>query len=381
MMVWASLLQSVAATGEAALISVVRAFGSTPREAGARMIVTLDGMTGTIGGGTLEWQAVSDARQYLSEGNAPAGPVIRSQALGPDLGQCCGGRVEVVTEVFARRDDAMLQAMARREAQGRFAVTGRIVAPDFVEYFGEQRGKLYLFGAGHVGHALVTALAPLIETSLTASALPLDIVWVDNRPECLAGTCPDGVTARLMEDPAALVATIEPGSFVLIMTHSHALDYDLTAAALRHPDLGYIGLIGSATKRARFVRRFRDEGIAAGRVAALVCPIGLTAIRSKHPAAIAAAVTAQILMRAEEIAIAATPAKLQVATDIRVELLQRQPAMVTDACCGGASQGNVAAPSCAGCQAHAGNSTDKAIARVVTLKHAPLEQKRRDKAG
>lgn len=365
MMVWASLLQAIDTAGEAALISVVRAFGSTPREAGARMIVTVDGIIGTIGGGTLEFEAIKDARDHLRH-DAGLTPVIRSQALGPDLGQCCGGRVDVVTEIFGRDDRVKLQDLVSRESAGRFSLTGRIVAPDFVEYFGEQRNKLYLFGAGHVGHAVITALTPLIETSLTASALPLDIVWVDSRPDCFDRALPATVTAMQVGDPVAVVADMPPGSFALVMTHSHALDYDVTAAALRRVDLAYVGLIGSATKRARFVRRFRDEGIAPDEIDALVCPIGLTTIRSKHPAAIAAGVAAELLVRAEEIsAISAMPQP-------RVEVLTRKQSAITEACCSGqhdAGTGALAAR-CAGCNAAA------RPAPVVSL-----EQKVRNKAG
>jgi xanthine dehydrogenase accessory factor len=365
MMVWASLLQAVESAGEAALISVVRAFGSTPREAGARMIVTAEGIIGTIGGGTLEFQAIKEAREQL--GTRPSGmPVTRSQALGPDLGQCCGGRVDVVTEVFSRVDRVKLRDLAERESTGRFALTGRIVAPDFIEYFGERRGKLYLFGAGHVGHAVVTAMTPLIETSLTASALPLSVVWVDSRSDCFDRALPPAISSMCLDDPVALVADIPPGSFVLIMTHSHALDYDLTAAALRHGDLAYIGLIGSATKRARFIRRFRDDSIAGDRIAALTCPIGLTTIHSKHPAAIAAGVAAELLTRMEGLA------STSVVSPPHVELLARKKSAVTEACCGGQHGDSAVATAnrCAGCQP---------IFQKIAV--ASLESKIRNKTG
>ncbi|HVI88637.1 MAG TPA: xanthine dehydrogenase accessory protein XdhC [Dongiaceae bacterium] len=307
MLIWASLLQAIDRTEQAALVSVVRVFGSTPREAGARMVVTAAGITGTIGGGNLEWEAIQTARRHLA-GRAAMDPLLQTQILGPDLGQCCGGRIEIVTEIFGAADRARVAALAEREAAGRFTLTGRIVAPDFVEHFGERRGKLYLFGAGHVGHAVIAALAPLTETALVAAALPLDIVWIDSRPDCFAGlTLSPAVTAQVADDPVAVMAAAEPGSFVLVMTHSHALDYDLIAAALRRPDLSYIGLIGSATKRARFVHRLREEPIDPARIATLVCPIGLTTIRSKHPAAIAAGIAAQLLIRAEEVRAATGP--------------------------------------------------------------------------
>ncbi|HWT97188.1 MAG TPA: xanthine dehydrogenase accessory protein XdhC [Terriglobales bacterium] len=302
MLIWASLLRAVERAENAALVSVVRVFGSTPREAGARMVVTADDVIGTIGGGNLEWEAMQLARSRLAAVTHANDPLHQVQILGPDLGQCCGGRIEIVTEVFRQTDRARITAMAEREAAGKFMLTGRIVAPDFIEHFGERRGRLYLFGAGHVGRAVIAALAPLTETSLVAAALPLDITWVDSRADCFDGLAlPSTVTAVVADDPAAVMTAAEQGSFVLIMTHSHALDYDLTAAALRQPDLAYVGLIGSATKRARFLHRLREERIDPARIDALVCPVGLTTIRSKHPAAIAAAIAAQLLIRAEEV--------------------------------------------------------------------------------
>jgi xanthine dehydrogenase accessory factor len=307
MLIWASLLQEIDRVERAALVSVVRVFGSTPREAGARMVVTADQIVGTIGGGNLEWEAIQTARQHLAA-QASIAPLLQTQILGPDLGQCCGGRIEIATEIFAAADRPRVAALAEREAAGTFTLTGRIVSADFVEHFGERRGKLYLFGAGHVGHAVIAALAPLTETALVAAALPLDIIWVDSRPECFVGTIlPPTVTARIAEDPVGVMVAVESGSFVLIMTHSHALDYDLTAAALRRPDLSYVGLIGSATKRARFLHRLREDSIDPARIATLICPIGLTTIRSKHPAAIAAGIAAQLLSRAEEMRAAIEP--------------------------------------------------------------------------
>ncbi|HEX9449512.1 MAG TPA: XdhC family protein, partial [Dongiaceae bacterium] len=247
------------------------------------------------------------------------------------------------------------RALASREATEAFTLTGRIVAPDFVERFGEQRGKLYLFGAGHVGQALITALTPLIDAPLTTAPLPLDVIWVDSRADSFPAVLPSHVLSVLSDDPLPLVAAAEPGGFVLIMTHSHALDYDLTAAALGHPALNYIGLIGSATKRARFVRRLRDAGMAPGRIADLVCPIGLTTIRSKHPAAIAAAITAQLLVRTEEVLAQAAPGDNLVDAAGHLRSRRGRDGNVTETCCGqtglatGTDAGRIAS-TCAGCQ-------------------------------
>jgi xanthine dehydrogenase accessory factor len=302
MLIWTSLLRTIDRIDQAALVSVVRVFGSTPREAGACMVVTAEEIIGTIGGGNLEWEAVRTARARLAAAAAAIEPLHQTQILGPDLGQCCGGRIEIVTEVFRPVDRPRIAAMAEREATGKFTAVGRIVAPDFIEQFGERRGRLYLFGAGHVGRAVVAALTPVTETALVAAALPLDITWVDSRADCFAGLAlPSSATAVVSENPVDVITSAEAGGYVLIMTHSHALDYDLTAAALRRPDLAYVGLIGSATKRARFLHRLREDRVDPARIAALVCPVGLTSIRSKHPAAIAAGIVAQLLVRAEEL--------------------------------------------------------------------------------
>jgi xanthine dehydrogenase accessory factor len=342
MMIWTRLQQAVEADGAAALVSVVKALGSTPREAGARMIVTPWGIIGTIGGGALEFQAITDARRQMATGGRAV--ILQSQALGPDLGQCCGGRVELAIEAFDESHLADIQALALREVAGPFTLTGRIVAPTFSESFGEDRGKLYLFGAGHVGQALVTALAPLIDAPLTAAPLPLDIVWIDSRPDCLPSSASEHVKLIQSDDPIGKLSEAGPGDFVLIMTHSHALDYDLTEAALRQPGLRFVGLIGSATKRARFTRRLREAGIAPARIADLVCPIGLTTIRSKHPAAIAAAIAADLLVRTEAMQGLLAPDDSVIDASRHLRSHRREP-VVTEVGCNDAG-------ACTGCAGH-----------------------------
>lgn len=365
MMIWSHLLQAIDADGAAALVSVVKALGSTPREAGARMIVTPWGIIGTIGGGALEWQAITEARRQLVGGTGD--PLLQSQALGPDLGQCCGGRVELAIESFDERHRDQLQDLAAREAAGCFTLRGRIVGPDFVESFGEQRHKLYLFGAGHVGQAVVTALTPLIDAPLTAAPLPLEVIWIDARSDCFPASLPAHVQAVTPDDPMALVAAAAPGSLVLIMTHSHALDYDLTAAALRHPGLGYVGLIGSATKRARFTRRLREAGIAAARLTDLVCPIGLPAIRSKHPAAIAAATVVELLACVEQTVAQPVPDDNIVDAGHHLRIQRNRDMGVTETSCGDTK-------SCIGCESPA------AVLSVstVTLNQHPQRRDRRE---
>jgi xanthine dehydrogenase accessory factor len=290
----------VAEHGAAALVSLKEARGSTPREAGARMVVRPDGaFHGTIGGGQLEWQMLGEARAALAAGRGPARRV--TQALGPDLGQCCGGHVTVLIETFDRRDEVELAALAERETSGSFAVTCRIEAGrvrrssesasvGWREAYGDAPTPLALFGAGHVGRALVLALAPL----------PFAVRWIDSRAEAFPSHVPANAAPVLAPDPVAEAERIPDDAFVLVMTHEHPLDLAVVAAALRRPH-SYVGLIGSATKRARFEKRFREIGIPEDRIRALVCPIGLPGIRGKEPAIIAASVVAQLLEVREKV--------------------------------------------------------------------------------
>jgi len=294
MKVWAHIAKALEAHGTCAMISVVKVEGSTPREAGARIVVTPLGFHGTIGGGTLEWQAIAKAQALLGKSTQHK---ISVHSLGPDLGQCCGGRVQLVTEVFARSDLAAAKDFAAREETGVFAVTGRILAADFNEQFGDSNRKLFLFGAGHVGRALILALAPL----------PFDVIWIDPREGSFPAAVPSNVVTIQSENPAGEIANAPPGSFALVMTHSHALDLEIIDAVLRSPRFAYAGLIGSATKRARFSKRLREAGVAESHIDGLVCPIGIPSIKSKHPSAIAAATAVQLLERDEHLRCAESP--------------------------------------------------------------------------
>jgi xanthine dehydrogenase accessory factor len=270
------------------LVSVVATEGSTPREAGARMVVTPAGFRGTIGGGSLEWQALARAQAMLG---GPAATRIVSQALGPELGQCCGGRVKLAFEAFDRGALAAAEEFARREREGPFTVVGRNPEIQGSERFGMALRPVLVAGAGHVGRALMLALAPL----------PVAVNLVDPRPDALPAALPPNASA-LSGDPVAAVMDMPAGSFVFIMSHSHALDLAIAAAALARAELPVVGLIGSATKRARFAHRLRAAGIAPARVAALLCPIGVPGLKSKLPAAIAASVAVQVLMLDEALA-------------------------------------------------------------------------------
>jgi xanthine dehydrogenase accessory factor len=294
MKVWSHIVKTLEAHGTCAMVSVVNVEGSAPREVGARIVVTPLGFHGTIGGGTLEWHAIAKAQALLGR---PTQHRLSVHSLGPDLGQCCGGRVRLVTEVFALNELSEAKSFAAREEKGVFAVSGRILEPDFVEQFGDSNRKLFLFGAGHVGRALVLALAPL----------PFDVIWIDPREGAFPSVVPSNVVTIKNENPAAEIANAPSDSFALVMTHSHPLDLEIIAAVLRNARFAYAGLIGSQTKRARFIKRLRESGIAADRISELVCPIGVSCVKSKHPAAIAAATAVQLLEKDELLRIAATP--------------------------------------------------------------------------
>jgi xanthine dehydrogenase accessory protein XdhC len=246
--------------GPAAVVCVTGAEGSTPREAGAHMLVTPRRTAGTIGGGEAERRAVEAARALLATGLTRK---ELSLPLGPELDQCCGGRM---TLSIARIDKA---------PNGPFPLWqgGPVV--------GEETGReVWVYGAGHVGEALVGALRPL----------PFDVRWLDGRAETVwPVSAPDPL--RRVAIPEAEVANAADDAFHVVLTHSHALDLEIVAAILSRP-FGYCGLIGSRTKRATFERRLRERGIGTGR---LTCPIGLPAIRGKEPAVIAASVAAQLL--------------------------------------------------------------------------------------
>jgi xanthine dehydrogenase accessory factor len=243
----------------AILVEIVEVLGSAPREAGAAMLVTETGIAGTIGGGELEWRAMQRAREAL------AGEALRKRLqlpLGPALQQCCGGHVTLSLTRLA---------LADRDNLGQRLEAWRQGLP-----------RLVLFGAGHVGQALVRALAPL----------PCRLRWLDSRP--------DMAPAEHAPDPAAV--RTEPGDLVLVMTHSHSLDLAIVEARLVAQDFAWLGLIGSATKRRRFEGQLVAAGLPRERLARLVCPIGLASIKGKAPAVIAASVTAQLLTVMEAMA-------------------------------------------------------------------------------
>jgi xanthine dehydrogenase accessory factor len=302
------LVHEVSVNAAAVLATVVGTRGSVPREGGARMVIGRQGSIGTVGGGNLEWRVMAEAQALLRD---PSDDFrLRTFALGPELGQCCGGSVTVAIETFTeKRLDHLreLEGAAATEASLDGTSTGlqrrvekthithleSAIIEDgrLLETFAPKRRQIHLFGAGHVGRAVASAL----------SALPFEIVWIDERRDAFPATVAENVTLLPTVNPAAFCGSAADGSFALVMTHSHGLDLDIVHAALVSGRYAHVGLIGSATKRARFVSRLRALGLGGEKASDFKCPIGIDGIRSKEPAAIAASVAAECLILHERL--------------------------------------------------------------------------------
>jgi|SRR5579862_5934434 len=310
--VWTRIRETINRHGSAGLLSVIDTAGSVPRESGARIVLQPDGgFFGTIGGGRLEYEAIAEARALLTSGRGKA--QFRDWPLGPNLGQCCGGMVRTLIETFDTSDLPTVRRLEDAEAAGEFETDNRlspsgrivrIVAGDtrkqpgqggpfdktaFRERFGEPVTPVLLFGAGHVGRAVVLALAPL----------PFAVRWIDSRAEEFPQHIPQNAVMVCTAAFDREVADAPNDALVVVMTHSHPLDFDITAAALRRECFAFVGLIGSETKRARFASFARQMGVVDSQIDRLVCPIGLGAIKGKEPAVIAAALAAQLLIARE----------------------------------------------------------------------------------
>ena len=245
------------------LVTVHSVEGSGPREPGAWMGVFADRIVGTIGGGRLEFDAISQARELLAASGAP---VRRRYALGPSLGQCCGGVVHLDFERVGPDDVAALQLRL-----------APVLAP------------VALFGGGHVGRAIVRLLG----------TLPFAVTWIDSRDEIFPAEVPGHVACEHSDPVHGAVAQLAAGSRVLVMSFSHAEDLDVVAACLQRrrvrADLPFVGLIGSKTKWATFRHRLEQRGFTAAELDAVHCPIGVPGIGGKQPEVIAVAVVAQLL--------------------------------------------------------------------------------------
>lgn len=297
--------------------------GSAPRDPGAALLVTPGTIEGTIGGGHLEFEAIQTALAFLKADESEPAVQIRQFNLGPDLRQCCGGAVQLWLERFTPEDLAMLQAAAHAAQSGSSAmlvtdfdgarVTRRLIdarSPESMQFtpgsahtgtllegLSAPRQALWIFGAGHVGQAIVRAL----------SDLPFDITWVESRPGVLPTALPANVRALEAPQPAGLLSEASKDAKYLVLTHDHALDYSLCHAILQRDAFAWLGLIGSKSKAASFRSRLRKDGIAPALIEKLVCPIGVTGIESKAPAAIAIAVAAQLLQKSHAPAVVHMP--------------------------------------------------------------------------
>jgi xanthine dehydrogenase accessory factor len=255
--------------------------GSSPREVGAWMLVLIDDVLGTVGGGNLEFQAIAQARVWLanraplsaSEGKDAPADEMRRYPLGPALGQCCGGVVQLKFNYITAANAIKIEAACATIHWAR----------------GLNSMPIALFGGGHVGKALVNVL----------STLPCAITWIDSRDEIFPQGLPTHIQCEHSAPVHAAVQSLAAGSHVLIMSFSHAEDLDVVVACLtrlrQHNDLPFIGLIGSHTKWATFRHRLEDRGFSPSEISRITCPIGIDGIAGKEPEVIAVSVAAQLL--------------------------------------------------------------------------------------
>lgn len=326
---WIDTLLTLADDGvPSVLVTVAQVRGSAPREVGAKMIVTATESIGSIGGGQLEYQCTRIACEALRDGN-DAETSLRKFALGAGCGQCCGGVVKVLFESVPSagwlqqlRDlyatgEPFVMGTSVTEARSKYFMSGSMPVEWFrhhawpaasaalarkllddespavlasgmlLEPVRSSGFHIAVFGAGHVGAATVDAL----------SRLDCNIRWIDSRRDLLPRKLPGNVQVTESCDPGAAVAAMPPGSYYLVMTHSHPLDLQICERILTRGDHAYVGLIGSVAKRRKFERLLKQNGQSARSLAALHCPIGLPGLQGKKPAVIALSVAADLLQR------------------------------------------------------------------------------------
>lgn len=312
------------ARARAILVTVAAVEGSVPREPGTKMLVDATRQWGTVGGGHLELRGLELARAMLAERKVRH---LERFPLGPSLGQCCGGVVQLAFEAVDHAHHDHLSALAERRKQDSWRLVALDGAPELalfdaggklvqgnaagfahahadlragvtrvlrddegrrwlLDRVEAPRAHLMLFGAGHVGAAIVRAMGDL----------PCRITWVDEREDLFPAVVPHNVVIEATDVPEALASQAEAGTSFLVMTHSHALDQRVAEAILKRRSADWFGLIGSNTKRKQFEHRLRERGIPDARLDAMVCPIGVPGIGGKEPAVIAVAVAAQLLM-------------------------------------------------------------------------------------
>jgi xanthine dehydrogenase accessory factor len=329
MQVWLNDLQHLLAHGDAVvLVTVARVEGSAPREPGTKMIVTREDARYTIGGGHLEWKAIETARQVLKEGmRTPRARRLERFALGPSLGQCCGGAVVLAFERLDVSDLNWVTTLAKRTAQGASTVRsvsfaaspGAVMLSDpepgatdadcllwdgagfetsgalLTETIAPRDFQVVLFGAGHEAAALVRVLA----------TLPCHVIWID-APDAVGfgqfaapQVLPDNVSIASNDAPDQIVDHAPPNAYFLVMTHDHAVDLALAECILRRGDFAFFGMIGSFSKKKQFEHRLAARGIDPVQIGRMVCPIGIDGIVDKSPEVIAVAAAAQLLQAVE----------------------------------------------------------------------------------
>lgn len=310
------------------MVMVAAVQGSTPRDAGARMLVTETGFSQTIGGGHLEYKAIQIARNMLTDGSSNR---LQYFSLGAGLGQCCGGRValyfELITStsswlkdfgqlILQQQNFVQVIALSKQAKHVSMLVTANKVIPDNCKHKeisilarnwlanGDHtdinciRGQqyifdplisetfnLYLFGAGHVGQALVKQLEDQ----------PCRVYWVDSRENQFPQQIPSNVKTIHTDTGEAIIDEAAAGSYFLVMTHDHGEDQRLAEQILKKKNYQYFGLIGSLTKRRKFEQRLKRRGFQKQQLSSMTCPVGIDGIKSKRPAAIALAITAEII--------------------------------------------------------------------------------------
>lgn len=248
-MSWISALADLQQRGEpCVLVTIIEERGSTPRNAGSKMVVTAERIFETIGGGHLEFKAMEIAREMLE--NRSQDTRLERFSLGASLGQCCGGATVLLFEPM-----------------------------------GQPQAHIAVFGAGHVGRALVPILA----------SLPCKVRWIDSRENEFPEQIPNGVEKVVNEEVIDEIAAMPKGSYFIVMTHNHQLDLELTAEILKRNDFAYFGLIGSKTKRVKFEHRLRDRGFASETVQRMRCPMGIQDVKGKLPVEIAISIAGEVV--------------------------------------------------------------------------------------
>jgi xanthine dehydrogenase accessory factor len=292
--------------------SVIQVRGSAPRAVGANMLITADNIWDTIGGGALEFEVMQQARSDITMIHAHQVAWHRRVmdiALGPDMGQCCGGHVRVLIEALTIADTPILRVLAASDqpllhplasgqplalADSELGDKGAMITADKTGFILPQRPyqrPLFIYGAGHVGRALV----PVID------GLGFDVYWVDIAPDRFPAVVPKGVSEVIAIDPTMIAAHAPIDAFHLVITHSHALDQAICHTVLAGEGFARLGLIGSKTKNARFRSRLGKAGVSDDMLARLICPIGIELVTGKQPARVAISIAAQLAIWQQEL--------------------------------------------------------------------------------